>query len=161
MRRRASSWLGAGRLLAALARDRTGGSSVGFVSDAPPGSPSAPLRASARPAAPDLRSGSERARPACAVEVPPQRSRGGRGADAPGRSERLRAPSGVANSDTRSARGGVASPKDVIARECRKIYPDPDGECHPTEVSWVEVDCVELVLAGLGQFQLEDAAPAD
>jgi hypothetical protein len=67
----------------------------------------------------------------------------------------------VANSDTRSARGGVASPKDVIARECRKICPGPDGECYPTEVSWVEVDCVELVLAALEQFQLEDAVPTD
>jgi hypothetical protein len=64
-------------------------------------------------------------------------------------------------SDTRSARGYVASSKDVIARECRTICPDPDGERHPTEGSWVEVACIELVLAALEQFQLEDAAPAD
>jgi hypothetical protein len=67
----------------------------------------------------------------------------------------------VANFDTRSARGDVASPKDVIARECRKFCPGPDAARHPSEGSWVEVDCVVLVLAALEQFQLEGVAPAD
>lgn len=67
----------------------------------------------------------------------------------------------VVNPHARYLRGDTVPPENVIAPQCRKIRPSPDGERHPAEGTWVEVDGGEPLLAEIEQFELEYATPAD